>query len=177
MQHELHAHCTELLDLLIVDDDADARELLGEFCAAQGFRVALAAGRPGGDWPRSSAPRPPFPVVIADLHLPHADGFAVLEAARRANASCYVIIVTGYATIDAAVRAVRAGAYDFLAKPFVARTARAPAAPHSRSHGAREREPRADWPCATVRPAAADTSTRSDRVRQLEDRIATLETL
>jgi DNA-binding NtrC family response regulator len=45
-------------------------------------------------------------------------GFAVLDAARRAHASCYVVIITGYASIDVAVQAVRAGAYDLLAKPF-----------------------------------------------------------
>jgi len=50
--------------------------------------------------------------------MPHADGFAVLDAARRAHASCYVVIITGYASIDVAVQAVRAGAYDLLAKPF-----------------------------------------------------------
>ena len=105
------------LDVLVVDDEADGRELLAEYCAAQGFRVALAQD---GRAAISAIERanPPFPIVVADLHLPHADGFAVLEAARQASASCYVIIVTGYATIDSAVTAVRAGAYDFLAKPF-----------------------------------------------------------
>jgi DNA-binding NtrC family response regulator len=105
------------LDILIVDDEPETCELLTEFCAAQGFRVATAYD---GMTAIAALQRavPPFPIVIADLHLPHADGFAVLEAARTASASCYVIIVTGYATIDGAVRAVQSGAYDFLAKPF-----------------------------------------------------------
>jgi DNA-binding NtrC family response regulator len=110
--------CTEPLDLLIVDDEAEARDLLEEFCSGQGFRVTLAedgrAALATIEWKS-----PAFPIVITDLHLPHADGLAVLEAARRAHASCYVIVITGYATIDVAVQAVRAGAYDFLAKPFV----------------------------------------------------------
>ena len=107
----------ERLEVLIVDDEADVRDLLAEYCAAQGFRVALAQDGRAAIHALERA-TPPFPIVIADLHLPHADGFAVLDAARRASASCYVIIVTGYATIDGAVRAVRAGAYDYLAKPF-----------------------------------------------------------
>lgn len=107
----------EPLDILIVDDEADVRELLSEQCAAQGFRIATAQDGRAAIHALDRA-TPPFPIVIADLNLPHADGFAVLEAARRASASCYVIIVTGYATIDSAVRAVRLGAYDFLAKPF-----------------------------------------------------------
>ncbi|MEZ5284227.1 MAG: response regulator [Vicinamibacterales bacterium] len=57
-------------------------------------------------------------MVITDVNLPGVDGFAVLDAARRANASCYVVIVTGYASLDSAIQAVRGGAYDYLPKPF-----------------------------------------------------------
>jgi two-component system, NtrC family, response regulator HydG len=105
------------MDLLIVDDEADTREMLAEFCTGLGFRVALAHDGRAALVALERA-TPPYPVVIADLHMPHADGFAVLEAARRAHASCYVVIITGYASIDVAVQAVRAGAYDLLAKPF-----------------------------------------------------------
>jgi DNA-binding response OmpR family regulator len=55
---------------------------------------------------------------VTDLNLPGADGFAVLQAARQVNESCYVVIVTGYASLDSAIRAVRVGAYDYLTKPF-----------------------------------------------------------
>ena len=105
------------MDLLIVDDEADTREMLGEFCSGLGFRVALAHDGRAALTALERA-TPSYPVVIADLHMPHADGFAVLDAARRAHASCYVVIITGYASIDVAVQAVRAGAYDLLAKPF-----------------------------------------------------------
>ena len=104
-----HETFSQKLEVLVVDDEADIRELLAEFCAARGFQVATAQDGRAAVHALERA-NPPFPVVIADLHLPHADGFAVLEAARRASASCYVIIVTGYATIDGAVRAVQAGA-------------------------------------------------------------------
>jgi DNA-binding NtrC family response regulator len=56
--------------------------------------------------------------VITDLHLPGVDGLAVLRAARAANPSAYVIIVTGFASLDSAIQAVRLGAYDYLTKPF-----------------------------------------------------------
>ena len=42
----------------------------------------------------------------------------MLQAATQANASCYVVIVTGYASLDSAIQAVRVGAYDYLTKPF-----------------------------------------------------------
>ena len=47
-----------------------------------------------------------------------AEGFEVLKAARDANPSAYVVMITGYATLDSALRAVRDGAYDYLPKPF-----------------------------------------------------------
>lgn len=104
-------------EALIVDDDLRARELLSEFCRAQGLDVATAHD---GRAAISAIVRDPtqFGVIITDLHLPGADGFEVLRAAREANPSVYVVMVTGYASIDSAVRAVREGAYDYLAKPF-----------------------------------------------------------
>ena len=57
-------------------------------------------------------------VVISDLQMPGIDGLGVLKAAKAANPSVAVIIVTGYASVESAVRAVRLGAYDYLTKPF-----------------------------------------------------------
>ena len=104
-------------EALIVDDDVRARELLSEFCRGQGFEVATAHD---GRAAIAAITRDPeqFAVIITDLHLPGADGFEVLRAARDANPSVYVVMITGYASIDSAVRAVREGAYDYLAKPF-----------------------------------------------------------
>ena len=165
---------SEPLDVLIVEDEPDAREVLSEFCAAQGFRVASAQdGRAAIDALRRATP--PFPIVITDLHMPHADGFEVLDAARLANASCYVIIITGYATIDGAVRAVRSGAYDFLAKPFALGQVELILA-RVRDRMMLETENRSlvrqiedDKPGRAVSPAF------SDRLRLVEDRVAALE--
>jgi DNA-binding NtrC family response regulator len=163
------------LELLIVDDEADARDLLGEFCTSQGFRVAFAHD---GRAALAALERatPPFPIVIADLNLPHADGFAVLEAARRANPACYVIIVTGYATIDGAVRAVRAGAYDFLAKPFVLGQLEL-VLNRIRDRMALEEQNRRLARQAGDSVAQTDSTELAERLRRLEDRVATLETL
>jgi DNA-binding NtrC family response regulator len=59
-----------------------------------------------------------YRLILTDLQLPGADGLAVLRAAKRANPSCYVVIITGYASLDSAIQAVRFGAYDYLTKPF-----------------------------------------------------------
>lgn len=164
---------TDALEVLIVDDEEDVRELLAEFCAAQGFRVALAHDGRAAIHALERA-SPPFPIVIADLHLPHADGFAVLEAARKASASSYVIIVTGYATIDGAVRAVREGAYDFLAKPFALGQLEV-LFDRIRDRLSLEAENRMlTRRIAEDRPALGGAALQ-DRVRLLEERVAALE--
>src|SRR5262245_61839360 len=50
--------------------------------------------------------------------MPGADGFAVLTAARAANPSAYVVMITGYGSLETAINAVRLGAQDYLTKPF-----------------------------------------------------------
>ncbi len=104
-------------EVLVVDDDTDVRELLVEFFRDLNFTVASAAdGRaaiaalerePGRYW-----------LVMTDIIMPGADGLAVLRAARTANPDVKVVIVTGYASLDTAIEAVRLGAADYLSKPF-----------------------------------------------------------
>jgi len=112
-QHELALS----FEVLVVDDEPAARELLVEYFRALGFRVSGACDGRGAIsvLQRSFGS---FGLVVTDLNLPGADGFAVLQAARQANPSCYVVIVTGYASLDSAIHAVRVGAYDYLTKPF-----------------------------------------------------------
>jgi DNA-binding NtrC family response regulator len=104
-------------DVLVVDDDPDLRELLVEYFRDRGYGVAAAAdGRAAlAELSRSPAR---YGLVITDLQLPGVDGLGVLQAVRDANPSAYVIIITGYASLDSAIQAVRLGAYDYLTKPF-----------------------------------------------------------
>ncbi len=60
----------------------------------------------------------PYDVVLSDLRLPGADGIAVLEAARRRDERCSVVLMTAYGSIETAVGAMRGGAYDFVQKPL-----------------------------------------------------------
>jgi two-component system, NtrC family, response regulator PilR len=103
--------------VLIVEDEADIRELLSEYFRARNYDVVGAAdGRAALLALEREAER--FSLVITDLHLPGADGLAVLRAARAVNSGAYVVIVTGFASLDTAIQAVRLGAYDYLTKPF-----------------------------------------------------------
>jgi DNA-binding response OmpR family regulator len=105
------------LEVLVVDDEPGIRELLVGYFRARAFRVASARdGTAAITTLQRSGGR--FRLVVTDLNLPGADGFAVLQAARQANTSCFVVIITGYASLDSAIRAVRVGAYDYLTKPF-----------------------------------------------------------
>lgn len=108
---------SQRFDVLVVDDDDDVRDLIVSYCERSGMPVtALQDGAAAIGLLERSNGR--YGLVITDLNLPGADGFAVLHAAKQANASCYVVIVTGYASIDSAILAVRVGAYDYLSKPF-----------------------------------------------------------
>jgi DNA-binding NtrC family response regulator len=106
-----------LTDVLVVDDEPDVLELLVEYFRSRGLRVASAAdGRSAVAALERNAAK--FGLIVTDLQLPGLDGLGVLRAARHANPSAYVVIVTGYASLDSAIQAVRLGAYDYLTKPF-----------------------------------------------------------
>jgi DNA-binding NtrC family response regulator len=105
------------LEALVVEDESEIRELLVEFLRSKGLPVASASD---GRAAVTALQREPsrYNFVITDLALPGVDGLEVLRAAHQANPSCQVVIVTGYASLDSAIQAVRLGAYDYLTKPF-----------------------------------------------------------
>ena len=105
------------IEVLVADDDSEIRELLAEFFRERCLRVATT---PDGRAAVAALARSQghYTLVLADIAMPGADGFAVLMAAREANPSAYVVMMTGYASLDSAVTAVRLGAQDYLTKPF-----------------------------------------------------------
>lgn len=105
------------LRVLIVDDEPEVRELLAEYLAEVGYDVSTSPDGTAAVDELTANPTK-YQLVISDLQMPGMDGLGVLEAAKKANPSIAVIIVTGYASVDSAVRAVRMGAYDYLTKPF-----------------------------------------------------------
>jgi DNA-binding NtrC family response regulator len=100
--------------LLLVDDDEAFRTVLGRELARIGYEVATAGS--GDEALRRIAERPPE-VVLLDLRLPDRDGLQVLEDVHRANPGIDVIMLTGHGSIDTAIQSVRAGAFDYVAKP------------------------------------------------------------
>ena len=107
----------EPIEVLLVDDELSTRELLEQFCRSRNLPVTTASDGRAAIMALERAPAR-FTVILTDINMPGADGFEVLKKARAGNRSCYVVMITGYATLDSALRAVREGAYDYLAKPF-----------------------------------------------------------
>ncbi|MCG8591753.1 MAG: sigma-54 dependent transcriptional regulator [Proteobacteria bacterium] len=104
--------------LLIVDDNEGLRAGLAEALQSAWDSVD-AVGDGAVACERLSDPaEPPYDAVLTDLRLPGADGLAVLEAARLRSPATLVLVMSAYGEIDTAVDAMRAGADDFLVKPF-----------------------------------------------------------
>lgn len=103
--------------VLVVDDEAVIREGCERVLRREGFEVFLACdGREGLALAREHAGE--LDVVLLDLKMPGPSGMEVLEELLRLDPSLPVVVITGYATVDSAVEAMKKGAYDFIPKPF-----------------------------------------------------------
>jgi two-component system, NtrC family, response regulator AtoC len=101
--------------LLLVDDEEDILRLLGEFFRGRGYQTALA--RNGIEALASVKSIDPGAVFL-DLKMPDMDGAEALRLIREINPDLPVVIVSGYATEDVARELLKAGAFDFVAKPI-----------------------------------------------------------
>ncbi len=100
--------------VLVVDDEASARGLMERWLTAKGFDVLTAAD--GGEALETIRQVDPA-LVLLDLQMPRVSGFDVLRALREEGLDPTVIVVTAHGTLENAIEAMRAGAYDFVTKP------------------------------------------------------------
>jgi DNA-binding NtrC family response regulator len=107
--------------VLVADDDESARTGLAELLSTWGYEVEQAID---GKDALERAPAFGPTVVIADLVMPGLDGVALLKPLAELNPNTAVILLTGHATVETAVSAMREGAYDYLTKPVDARRLR-----------------------------------------------------
>ena len=102
-------------EMLVVDDDARMRELVTKVLAREGYsvrprHVAKMSCRPWRrDQPSSSSPI---------FQMPEMDGLTLLQEVKRVAPKTSVLLMTAFGSIDTAVQAMKAGAYDYLTKPF-----------------------------------------------------------
>ncbi len=101
--------------ILIVDDEEIVRESLSGWLEQDGYAVETAAdGQTGLDTLRDG----PWSILLVDLKMPGMDGLQVLEAAKKQQPDLSVVMITAYATVETAVKAIKLGATDYIVKPF-----------------------------------------------------------
>jgi two-component system response regulator HydG len=101
--------------VLIVDDDREMGALLGERLAHRGFEVQLESS-PGEALERLAAQD--FDVVVTDVKMQGLSGIELCERVTASRPDVPVLVITAFGSLDTAIAAIRAGAHDFLTKPF-----------------------------------------------------------
>ncbi|HQZ94758.1 MAG TPA: sigma-54 dependent transcriptional regulator [Pyrinomonadaceae bacterium] len=102
--------------ILIIDDEQNMRRILTLILQEAGHTVSEASGVTSA---LSKLATEAFDLVISDKKMPDGDGFDVLRFCRENEPSLPVVILTALATVELAVEAMQAGAFDFISKPFV----------------------------------------------------------
>ena len=103
------------IKLLVVDDEAQARELLAGYLAGKGFEIATAEnGQAALEKYQSFF----SPLALIDMKMPGMSGLELMTRLKAINPFVQVIVLTAFGSLESAVEAMRAGAYDYLAKPI-----------------------------------------------------------
>ncbi len=102
--------------ILVVDDDQALASTLKEFLTREGYAVEVALS--GAEALAIQASNPNIALALVDLVMPVMGGLALTDELRRRNPELTVVIMTGYATIETAVDAIKRGAEDYVTKPF-----------------------------------------------------------
>ena len=100
--------------ILVTDDDASLRRVLQVQLEQEGYEVAVAAS---GQQTLSILQLQPFDLLITDLKMPGMSGLELLRHARLQYPQTIIILLTAFGTVETAVEAMKAGAYDYLTKP------------------------------------------------------------
>lgn len=106
---------SESVNILVVDDEKGIREGCRRILMAEGYAVEVAEnGQAGLQLVQSK----PFDLVLVDLMMPVMGGLEMMEAVHKLDPEIIMIVITGFATIETAVDAMKHGAYDYVPKPF-----------------------------------------------------------
>jgi DNA-binding NtrC family response regulator len=105
------------ISVLICDDEELLVKSCGQILSSEGYTVQT-EGRGKNALEAVRRHRPD--IVLTDLRLPDMDGLALLKEIKKVAPETLVVMITGFATVDSSVEAIRAGAYDYIPKPFTA---------------------------------------------------------
>ncbi|HOX77039.1 MAG TPA: sigma-54 dependent transcriptional regulator [Bacteroidales bacterium] len=106
---------TGKISILIVDDEESVRDSLYNWFIEDGYHVECAANAKEA---LNLIEQKEFSIVLADLKMPGMDGLEMQRRIKALNPEAIVIIMTAFATVDSAVRALKDGAFDYITKPF-----------------------------------------------------------
>ncbi len=101
--------------ILIIDDEEDILEMLSDVIQKWGYLPIVA--RDGAD-ALEKFNEVPVDLVLSDIRMPKIDGLTLLERIKKINPQTVVILLTGYPSVESAVRAMKDGAFDYLTKPI-----------------------------------------------------------
>ena len=102
--------------ILVIDDDKIILDSLCEFLSLEGYRTDGAETLKGA---LARLQEENYSLVLTDVNLPDGDGLELLDITRKEYPQTVTIVITGYGTIESAVRAIKLGAYDYLTKPII----------------------------------------------------------
>jgi len=101
--------------ILIIDDDEVQLSLLQTLLSDQGYALYSTADGPQGvELYRTHHPD----LVLLDIGLPSISGIEVMKQVRQIDGKAKIIVITGYASVESAVHAIREGAWDYIRKPY-----------------------------------------------------------
>jgi DNA-binding NtrC family response regulator len=103
------------ISILIVDDEESVRESLNLWFTEDGYRVACAENAKQA---LSILESDVFDIILTDLKMPGMDGLELLQRIKTLNKDSIIIIMTAFASVDTAVKALKEGAFDYVTKPF-----------------------------------------------------------
>jgi DNA-binding NtrC family response regulator len=101
--------------ILVVDDNRELREILAEYLRGEGDPVEGADnGKEALEKQRENC----YDLIITDLNMPELSGMELIKTIKEENDITEFVIITGYASMDSAVEAIKIGAFDYIVKPF-----------------------------------------------------------
>ena len=101
--------------ILVVDDSQAMLQMMGDFLSGKGYDVTL---KDNGNDAIQIIKETPFNVVVTDLKMEPVHGLEVVEATKRLSPDTEMIIITGYASLDSTLEAIRHHVFDYIEKPF-----------------------------------------------------------
>jgi two-component system nitrogen regulation response regulator NtrX len=102
-------------NILVVDDERNIQTILKEVLAEEGYSVVTTGTGKGC---LDAIKKEHFDAIILDVKLPDIDGISIIENIKKVSVESEIIVISGHATIEMAVEAIKRGAYDFIKKPL-----------------------------------------------------------